>query len=72
MYMKKIIYMAFAAMGLMTLASCSDSDYDEKYSDPSSDRRVWSLSVKDGRHSWPEEKITGIKTNTLILDFLAS
>ena len=35
MYMKKIIYMAFAAMGLMTLASCSDSDYDEKYSDPS-------------------------------------
>ena len=30
MYMKKIIYMAFAAMGLMTLASCSDSDYDEK------------------------------------------
>ena len=44
----------------------------EKYSDPSSDRRVWSLSVKDGRHSWPEEKITGIKTNTLILDFLAS
>ena len=34
MYMKKIIYMAFAAMGLMTLASCSDSDYDEKYYDP--------------------------------------
>ena len=35
MYMKKIIYMAFAAMGLMTLASCSDSDYDEKYANPS-------------------------------------
>ena len=34
MYMKKIIYMAFAAMGLMTLASCSDSDYDEKYANP--------------------------------------
>ncbi len=33
--MKKIFYMAFAAVGLMTLASCSDSDYDEKYADPS-------------------------------------
>ncbi|MBR1469537.1 MAG: SusD/RagB family nutrient-binding outer membrane lipoprotein [Prevotella sp.] len=33
--MKKIFFMVFAAVGLMTLASCSDSDYDSKYADPS-------------------------------------
>ncbi len=33
--MKKIFYIVFAAVGLMTLASCSDSEFDEKYADPS-------------------------------------
>ena len=27
--------MVFAAVGLLTLASCSDSDFDEKYPNPS-------------------------------------
>lgn len=40
--MKKIFYMVVAAVGLMTLASCSDSDYDEKYADPS---KTTSVSV---------------------------
>lgn len=31
--------------------------------------QVWSLFVKDGRHSWPDEKQTGIETNRLILEF---
>jgi len=33
--MKKIFLMVFAAVGLMTFVSCSDSDFDEKYTDPS-------------------------------------
>ena len=33
--MKKIFYMVFAAVGLLTFASCSDSDFDERYADPS-------------------------------------
>ena len=33
--MKKIISMLLAGAALMSVASCSDSDYDEKYADPS-------------------------------------
>ena len=33
--MKKIFLMVFAAVGLMTFSSCSDSDFNEKYTDPS-------------------------------------
>jgi len=33
--MKKILFMAFAAVGFLMLTSCSDSDFDEKYADPS-------------------------------------
>ena len=35
-----------------------------------SDRQVWHLLVKNGRHSWSAEAITGIDTNRLVLDFL--
>ncbi len=31
--------------------------------------QVWTLFVKDGRHSWPGVKLNGIDTNSLILDF---
>lgn len=41
-----------------------------KYTKPDSGSRVWNLDIPDGRHSWPEEKITGIEMNQLILDFL--
>ncbi len=34
-----------------------------------STNQVWSLLVKDGRHSWPDKNINGIDTNSLILDF---
>ena len=33
--MKKIFFTVFAAVGMMSLVSCSDSDFDEKYADPS-------------------------------------
>ncbi len=32
---------------------------------------VWHLVVKDGRHSWSAENVTGINTNQLILEFLS-
>jgi len=41
-----------------------------KYASPDSQKQVWSLFIPDGRHSWPEEKITGIRMNELILEFL--
>lgn len=31
--------------------------------------QVWSLTVKNGRHSWPEERVSGINANRLILAF---
>lgn len=41
-----------------------------KYTKAGEENQVWHLWVKDGRHSWPDETITGIDINTLILDFL--
>lgn len=40
------------------------------YTSADSSIKVWNLDIPDGRHSWPDEKITGINTNKLILDFL--
>ena len=33
--------------------------------------QVWHLLVKNGRHSWPNEKLNGINANRLILEFFA-
>jgi poly(3-hydroxybutyrate) depolymerase len=41
-----------------------------KYAKEGKDRQVWNLFIKDGRHSWPDEKITGIDINALILEFM--
>lgn len=41
-----------------------------KYTGDATDRQVWHLLVRDGRHSWSAERFTGIDTNRLILDFL--
>jgi len=41
-----------------------------KYSAEGCDKQVWDVFVKDGRHSWPQESITGIDTNALILEYL--
>jgi len=35
-------------------------------------RKVWYLFVKDGRHSWSAEDVTGIDTNALVIEFLKS
>ena len=36
------------------------------------ERQVWFLFVRDGRHSWSAGNMTGIDTNRLIIDFLES
>ncbi|MBR5798546.1 MAG: prolyl oligopeptidase family serine peptidase [Lachnospiraceae bacterium] len=41
-----------------------------KYTKAGDKKQVWHLWVKDGRHSWPDEAITGIDVNALILEFL--
>ena len=43
-----------------------------KYGSPASDRQVWHLLVKNGRHSWSGERVTGINTNRLILEYLGT
>ena len=43
-----------------------------KYGSPATDRQVWHLVVKDGRHSWSGERVTGINTNRLILEYLGT
>lgn len=40
-----------------------------KHSAEGKKEQVWQVLVKDGRHSWPEEKYVGFDTNQLILDF---
>ena len=42
-----------------------------KYSNSSDqgDKIVWDVFIPDGRHSWPDENITGIDMNGLIMDF---
>ena len=41
-----------------------------KYSADGKLEKVWNLSIKGGRHSWPDESITEININSLILDFI--
>lgn len=41
-----------------------------KYAKEGSNKQVWNLFVKDGRHSWPDENISGINVNELIVEFL--
>lgn len=41
-----------------------------KYTSEGKEHQVWHLCVKDGRHSWPEENVSGIDTNAIILEFL--
>lgn len=41
-----------------------------KYTGEDSTTQVWDIFVADGRHSWPDETLTGIDTNGVILEFL--
>ena len=43
-----------------------------EYGSSLSGRHVWHLMVKEGRHSWPGERVTGVATSRFILEFLES
>lgn len=42
----------------------------DKYTSKDTPKQVWNLFIPDGRHSWPDEQITGINTNRIIIEFL--
>lgn len=57
------------------LAKCEETEIGKgsvltKYAKEGSKKQVWNLFVKDGRHSWPDESISGINVNELIVEFL--
>lgn len=41
-----------------------------KHTGEGNKKQVWDIFVKDARHSWPVETLTGIDTNGIILEFL--
>ena len=41
-----------------------------KYKSDERPQQIWHLVISEGRHSWPDERYSGINTNTLILEFL--
>ena len=43
-----------------------------KYRNEKKMNQVWSLFIKNGRHSWPDEKLNNIDINRLIIDFFES
>ena len=43
-----------------------------KYRSEEKMNQVWNLFIKNGRHSWPDEKLSGIDINRLIIDFFES
>lgn len=40
-----------------------------KYTSSDSEKQVWNLFIPDGRHAWPDQQITGVDVNHLILEF---
>lgn len=40
-----------------------------KYSGDGTSAQVWDLFIPDGRHAWPDQQITGIDLNHLILEY---
>ena len=48
----------------LTKYTSSDAEGAEK------SKQVWNLFIPDGRHSWPDEGVTGININQLIIEFL--
>jgi hypothetical protein len=42
----------------------------KKYAGDGTDKQVWDVFIKDGRHPWPDESVTGINLNQMIIDYL--
>ncbi|MCR4689801.1 MAG: prolyl oligopeptidase family serine peptidase [Lachnospiraceae bacterium] len=50
--------------------ACGKESTLTKYSGDGTKKQVWHLFIPGGRHSWPDEALTGVDANGLILEFL--
>ena len=65
-------YASANGLDSMTVREIGRNSTLTEYYSKDSERLVWFLYVTDGRHSWSAERVTGINTNKLIIDFLES
>lgn len=63
-------YAASSSLTDVSTGELSEQSEITKYTSATDEHVVWEVSVKDGRHSWFEEKYCGFVTNDLILEFL--
>lgn len=65
-------YSSVNGLGNMEVCGIGKGSTLTEYTGDDSSGQVWFLYVRDGRHSWSAESVTGIDTNSLIIDFLDS
>ena len=59
-------------LGMLESGAIGKASRIDRYSSDGNPIKVWHLVVNDGRHSWSGGELTGIDTNSLILDYLDS
>lgn len=69
--MEDVIAYYASANGLtqMQTESLTEKVLVTKYKEQGKKEQVWHVFIEGGRHSWPDEKLWGFNTNSLILDF---
>ena len=65
-------YTVTNGLGVVEVDKIGKESVLTKYTGAQNSNQVWFLLVKDGRHSWSAESVTGINTGRLILEFLES
>lgn len=63
-------YAMSSGLDIITQEQFTEKSDIIKYSSEKDEHIVWSVTVKDGRHSWFEEPFCGFEINDLIVDFL--
>ena len=63
-------YVNANALSLMDSETIGKKSELTKYTDKDKSNQVWDLFIPDTSHSWPDERLTGININRLILEFL--
>ena len=63
-------YVSSNGLELSDTVEIGEGSVLNKYSKEGSDNAVWDLFVKDARHSWYTERVNGVDTNAVIIEFL--
>lgn len=63
-------YAMSSGLDIITQEQFTEKSDIIKYSSEKDEHIVWSVTVKDGRHSWFEEPFCGFEINDLIMEFL--